>query len=155
MKKLLSILLVVFFVSSGMVYAQGFTNDSVSGQYGAQIVYGDEEGAGVGVINSTGNGSVTGKFTVNIPGLGFGRTIVTADVTGDYTISGEATFPLNWTVTFQDRISLDESADCVVMQANENKLATEVYCVTKEPLTPLRGFFRKGIMTMTFKRLPD
>ena len=155
MKKLLSVLLVMLFVSSGMVYAQGFTNDSVNGQYGAQIVYGDEEGAGVGVVNGSGNGTVTGNFTINVPGIGYNRTVITATVAGEYTISGEPTFPLNWTVTFQDRISLDESADCVIMQANENKLATEVYCVTKEPLTPIRGFFRKGIMTMTFKRLPD
>jgi hypothetical protein len=155
MKKLFSVMLVVFFVSSGMVYAQGFTNDSVNGQYGAQVVYGDEEGAGVGVVNGSGNGTVTGNFTINVPGIGYNRTVITATVAGDYTISGEPTFPLNWTVTFENGRSLDQSADCVIMQANDNKLATEVVCVARSPLTPLRGFLRGGSMVMTFKRLPD
>jgi hypothetical protein len=155
MKKLLSIMLALLFVSSGMVYAQGFTNQSINGHYGAQATYGDNEGAGVGIINSSGNGNVSGDFSLNVPGLGFRRTNATATVTGDYTVNSEGTIPLTWTITFENGMKIDETGDCVIMQADVNKVATEVFCVGREGLTPMRGFMRGGVITMTFKRLPD
>jgi len=155
MKKLLSVFSIMFFVSCGIASAQGFTNQSIDGKYGAQAIYGDNEGAGVGVINGSGNGNVSGTFTVNVPGWGLKRTILTATVEGTYTVNSVGTLLLSFKVTFENGISLDESADCVIMQADDNKLATEVSCVGREALTPLRGFKRGGTLIMTFKRLPD
>jgi len=127
----------------------------LQGKYGTQAIYGDNEGAGVGLIDAQGNGNASASFTLNLPGFGLKRSIIEATATGTYKVKSDGTMPIEFTITLADSISIDETADCVIMQADNNKLATEVFCAVKEPLTPMRGFKRGGIIIMTFKRLPD
>ena len=156
MEKLLSVFLIMFFVSCGVVYAQGFTNQSLEGKYALQAVYGDNEGAGTGVVTSLGNGNASATYTINAPaGLGRTRFIATATAEGTYSVNGNGTMYLAFKLTFENDISFEETADCMIMQADANILATELYCVGREPLTPLRGFKRGGIIQFTCKRLPD
>jgi hypothetical protein len=61
-----------------------------------------------------------------------------------------------WTITFSDiGMVIEETGDCVIMQADGTKTATEMFCSAEEPLTMLRGFRRGGAIIFTFKRLPD
>jgi len=153
--KTLPIFLIMFFVSCGMIYAQGFTNQSLQGNYAAQAIYGDNEAAGVGVVNCSDNGSVSGTATLNLSGRGFKRQIIKVSIEGTYTVNSDGTIPLAYKTIFEDGFTIDESADCVIMQVNDNKLATEVFCVGREALIPSLGFKREGTLNITFKRLPD
>ena len=156
MKKLLSIFLILFFVSCGVVYAQGFTKQSIEGRYAVQALYGDNEGAGIGEVTSAGDGNISATYTINAPsGLGPKRFIAPATAEGTYSVNDDGTTYLAFKLTFDNGMSFEETADCAIMQADANKLATEVYCVGREPLTPLRGFKRGGIIQFTCKRLPD
>jgi hypothetical protein len=156
MRKLLPMFLILFFVSCGMVYAQGYSTQSIEGKYALQAIYGDNEGAGIGVVTSLGNGTISATYTINAPaGLGMKRFIAPATAEGTYSVNGNGTMYLAFKLTFENDISFDETADCMIMQADDNNLATELYCVGREPLTPLRGFKRGGIIQFTCKRLPD
>ena len=155
MKKLFSIFLIMFFVSCGVVYAQGFTKQSFEGNYAAKIIYGDNEGTAMGVINGSGDGSASATLTLNLPGLGLKRVIIPATAVGTYTVETDGPMTVAFTITLENGTKIDETADCVIMQADDNNLATELYCVGREPLTPLRGFKRGGIIVFTCKRLPD
>lgn len=156
MKKSLSLLLIVFFASCGMVYAQGFSNLSVKGKWGVSGIYGDNEGAMVAVMTADGNGNITdASGTINLPGLLAGRNIVSATFTGDYAVNPDGTCSATFVAEYSTGMVLELSSDCVIMQADESKLATEIFCMRKEPLNVLRGIKRGGILVMTLKRLPE
>jgi len=159
MKKLLSVLLVAFFVSSGIAYAQGFTLQSCKGKWGVNGIYGDNEGALVAVMTADvigGEGIITeAKGTINLPGLLGGRNIMEATFTGDYAVNPDGTCSATFVAEYTNGMVLELSSDCVIMQADESKLATEIFCMRKEPLNITRGIKRGGILIMTLKRLPE
>jgi len=140
---------------SGVANAQGFTNQSFKGKYAAKMIYGDNEGAGVGVMNADGNGNASGAYTLNIPGFMMQRNILSATVEGTYEVKSEGTCSLAFTIKLPNDMTINEGGECVIMQADDTKLAAEVFCMVNEPLTTLLGFKRGGIITMTFSRLPE
>ena len=141
---------------SGVANAQGFTNQSLKGKYATKALYGDEEGAGIGVMNADGNGTASGNYVMNGPGfIMMRRNRLPAAVKGEYNVKSDGTITINWTITISDNMVIEETGDCVIMQADDNKVAKEVFCLGNEPLTMLRGFRRGGIITMTLSRLPD
>jgi hypothetical protein len=143
--------------SSGIANAQTFTNDSLKGKYALKAIYGDDEGAGIGIMNADGNGNASGNYVLNGPGfITMRRNRLTATVDGTYNVNTNGTLTINWLITLSDpNIILEETGDCVIMQADDTKLAKEVFCFGNEPLTLLRGVKRGGIITMTLSRLPD
>ena len=160
MKKIIWVFLTIGLIVSVSSYAnaQGFTKQSLQGNYGWYAIYGDNEGTAVGVMNSDGNGNMTATLTSNLPGLIMqaNRNILKATAVGTYTIESSGMVSAVWSITFIDYgIVYDETGDCVIMQADGTKTATEMFCSAEEPLTMLRGFRRGGAITMTFKRLPD
>ena len=159
MKKIILVFLTIGFIVSISSYAnaQGFTKQSIQGNYGWYAIYGDNEGTAVGVMNSDGNGTMTATLTSNLPGLIMqaNRYLLKATVAGTYKVSGDGMVTIAWTVTFENGLSLEETGECVIMQANDNKLGTEVFCMAEQPLTRLRGFKRGGTITMNLWRLPD
>jgi len=79
-----------------------------------------------------------------------------ATAAGNCTVESNGMALCGWTITFADiGMVIEETADCVIMQADGTKTVTEMFCSAEEPLTMLRGFRRGGAITMTIKRLSD
>jgi len=160
MKKIILVFLTIGLIVSVSSYAnaQGFTNQNLNGKYGWYGIYGDNEGTAVGVMTSDGSGNFLATFTSNLPGLIMqaNRNILKATAVGTYTVESNGMVSSGWTITFADiGMVIEETGDCVIMQADGTKTITEMFCSAEEPLTMLRGFRRGGTITMTIKRLPD
>jgi hypothetical protein len=160
MKKIILVFLTIGLIVSVSSYAnaQGFTKQNIQGNYGWYAIYGDNEGTAVGVMTSDGNGNMSATLTSNLPGLIIQarRNILKATAAGTYAVESNGMVSVEFTITFVDvGMNYNEIADCVIMQADGTKTATEMFCSSEEPLTMLRGFRRGGAITMTFKRLPD
>jgi hypothetical protein len=77
-------------VSMMSTISDGFTNASLRGQYAMarQGQGGASESAGIGVYTFDGNGGLAGMITANIPGSVFGqRAQVTGTISGTYTVN--------------------------------------------------------------------
>jgi hypothetical protein len=160
MKKIILVFLTIGLIVSVSSYAnaQGFTNQSLKGNYGWYGIYGDNEGTAVGVMTADGSGNFSATLTSNLPGLLMqaNRYILKATAVGNCTIESNGIASCVWAITFADiGMVIEETGDCVVMQADGTKTVTEMFCSAEEPLTMLRGFRRGGAITMTIKRLPD
>lgn len=115
MKNLLSVLLITLIVSSGVAYAQGFTNESFQGTYAGTVINEDLNTVTFGTFTADGNGTwdSTAKYSFPAP---FGRRQV-FDVTmtdGTYTVNADGTLFLTASFTIPNGIKVDAEIDGVI-----------------------------------------
>ena len=157
MKKLLTVISIMIFISYGIACADGFTNASIQGTYAMKATFGSHDGAAIGVMTSEGDGNVTGSGIQNLPGLFWQRNVMESTFDGTYTVNADGIVTFTNTFTVPGGIEVEMHADGVIMQAeyiNDVKVATELFAMEREPINPLLG--KAGsLATFTFKRLPD
>ena len=157
MKKLLSVLLITLIVSSGIAYAQGFTNESFQGTYSGTVINEDLNVVTFGIFTADGNGSWSRSAKWSRPAP-FGQRRV-LDVTmsgGTYTLNADGTLFMAASFTLPNGMKVDTEIDGVI---RKTEIIDGVTIVTE-----LIGFGRGGevpslmpgsITTYDAKRLSD
>jgi hypothetical protein len=156
MKKLLTVLLITLIVSSGVAYAQGFTNESLQGTYTGITTNEGSNWVVFGTFTADGNGTWSGSAKGNLPGLFGQRIVMELTFSGTYTINDDGTATLTMTFTREDGLEGSTEIDGVI---RESEIIDGVKIVTE-----LIGFSRGGelpslkpgsITTYDARRLSD
>ena len=137
MKTLVMVLLVTVFVSTGVVYAQGFTNDSFKGTYSGIVT---NEGANtvmVGTFTADGNGIWNSSAKISLPAPFGQRQIFDITMTGGtYTVNADGTLFMTASFTIPNGVKVDAEVDGVIWK-------TEI--IDGAPIvTEMVGFGRGG-----------
>ena len=159
MKKIITIITIIFFVSCGMVYAEGYTNASVKGKWAVTTITGANNAASIGLLTADENGAFTGSGILNAPGLFMPRRErIETTFSGTYDVNPDGSGTLTNTFTTNTGMSVTIHMDVIVTKAevvDGVKVATELAGFYQEPGTfMLEG--KLGLMTtFTATRLPD
>ena len=115
MKKLLTVLLITLIVSSGVAYAQGFTDESLQGYYSGIVTNEDLKNVMFGTFTADGNGnwSSSAKFNQSAP---FGqRQVIDVTMTdGTYTVNADGTLFMTASFTLPNGMEVDAEIDAVI-----------------------------------------
>lgn len=159
MKTLVMVLLITVFVSTGVAYAQGFTNESLQGTYGFKVTFGANEAVLLGVLTFDGNGKVTsGSGIMNAPAPLGRRKTIEGTIEGTYAVNSDGTGSATYVLTTSDGLTLEVNYYAVIMQAQEInglKLVTELFAVQREAGNPLLAGKLGSLVAGEMKRLPD
>ena len=159
MKKIITIITIIFFVSCGMVYAEGYTNASVKGKWAVTSITGANNSATINLLTADENGTYTGSGIMNVPGLLMPRRErIETTFSGNYDINPDGTCVMTLTFTTSTGLSASFNADGIVTKAevvDGAKIATVVTGFFDEQM-PLLLTGKPGLMTtFTMTRLPD
>jgi hypothetical protein len=157
MKNLLSVFLIVFVVSCGMVYAQGFTDESLQGTYAGIATNEGLKNVMFGIFTADGNGNWSTPCKFNQPAPFGQRKVIDVTMTdGTYTVNADGTLFMTASFTIPNGMKVDAEIDGVIRK-------TEI--IDGVPIvTELIGFGRGGeipslmpgtILTYDAKRLSD
>ena len=130
-KSLLTLtILVVSFCFTGLVYAEGFTMESIQGNYACQGSAGPKF-AGIGVMTADASGNISGSLILRI----WKQRFEVSMEEGTYTVNDNGTGRMTFKIADDAGESAELSADFIIMQAeivDDVKLATELFSVQDE-----------------------
>ena len=160
MKKIITLFTIIFLVSSGMVYAQGYTNASVKGKWAVTSITGANNNASLNLLTADENGNYTGSGIMNAPGLLTPRRQrLETTFSGTYAINPDGTCVMTLTFTITSTgLSTSFNADGIVTKAevvDGAKIVTEIAGMFVEPLPLLLTGKLGQLTTFTMTRLPD
>jgi len=157
MKKLLTVLLITLIVSSGVAYAQGFTDESLQGTYSGIATNEGLKNVMFGIFTADGNGNWSTPCKFNQPAPFGQRQVIDVTMTdGTYTVNADGTLFMTASFTIPNGVKVDAEIDGVIRK-------TEI--IDGVPIvTELVGFGRGGeipslkpggIVTYDARRLSD
>jgi len=157
MKKLLAVLLITFIASSGIAYAQGFTNENFQGTYSGTVINESVQSVMVGTFTADGNGNWSSSAKINLSAPFGQRQVYDVTMTdGTYTVNADGTLFMTASFTIPNGVKIDAEIDGIIRK-------TEI--IDGVPIvTELIGFGRGGempslvpgyIVTYDAKRLSD
>jgi len=157
MKKLLAVLLITFIASSGIAYAQGFTNENFQGTYSGTVINEGVQSVMVGTFTADGNGNWSSSAKINLSAPFGQRQVYDVTMTdGTYTVNADGTLFMTASFTIPNGVKVDAEIDGVIRK-------TEI--IDGVPIvTELVGFGRGGeipslkpggIVTYDARRLSD
>ena len=157
MKKLLPVLLITLFVSSGFAYAQEFTNESLQGTYSGIVTNEGLQSVMFGTFAADGNGNWSSSAKINQRAPFGQRRVIDVTMTdGTYTVNADGTLFMTASFTIPNGVKVDAEIDGVI---RKTEIIDGVLIVTE-----LIGFGRGGeipslmpgnILTYDAKRLSD
>ncbi len=159
MKKIITLFTIIFFVSCGVAYAEGYTNASVKGKWAVTTITGANNAASINLVTADENGALTGSGILNVPGLFMPRRErIETTFSGTYDVNPDGTGTMTNTFTTNTGLTATVHLDVIVTKAevvDGVKVAMEMAGFYQEPGTfMLEGKF--GLMTtFTITRLPD
>ena len=159
MKKIITLFTIIFLVSSGMAYAEGYTNASVKGKWAITSITGANNSASLNLLTIDENGTWTGSGIINAPGLLMPRRQrLETTYSGTYDTNPDGTLVMTMTFTTSTGLSASSNADGIVTKAevvDGAKIITEIAGFFEVP-APLLLTGKPGLMTtFTMTRLPD
>ena len=159
MKKIITLFTIIFFVSCGVVYAEGYTNGSIKGKWAVVCISGANNLATVGPTTCDENGSCTGTAIMNAPGLLKPRRLrIETTSAGTFEVNPDGTALGTMTFTTDTGLSVTVHCDGMATKAevaDGAKIATEIFFIFQEPGTLLLQGKLGEMTTCTGTRLPD
>ena len=157
MKKLVTVFTIMFIVSSGVAYAQDFTNENFQGTYSGTVINEDLNTITFGTFTADGNGNWSSSAKASLPAPFGQRQVYDVTMTdGTYTVNADGTMFLTASFTIPNGVKVDAEIDGVIWK-------TEI--IDGVPIvTEMVGFGRGGempslkpgsITTYNAKRLSD
>jgi hypothetical protein len=128
---------------------------SLNGNYAFVGTYAANIASNLGVVTFDGGGDAKGSVLVNQPAENGSRTIVKVGLTGTYSVNGDGTGTVSFTVIFADGHSSDVTEDFVITRAelrDGTLLATSIFEAQEQPSVVLSG---DVFVTHTYTRRPD
>jgi hypothetical protein len=156
MKKLLPVLLITLIVSSGVAYAQEFTNESFQGTYIGTTIDAAADVGTFGKVIADGNGSWSGSGKMNRPAPFGQRQVIDFAFTGTYNVNEDGTLTAALTYTLPNGMTVDAEIDGIIRQAeviDGVKIMTEGYGLERGGAVP--SLTPGSLTTFTAKRLSD
>ena len=132
----------------------GYSVTSFRGDYAVVGTYGASVARLIGTYHADGNGNIKGTATVNIPGPGLERVVVSISYQGTYTMNDDGTGVIYFTVVDPSGATAPATLDFVIAKAEYIrgvKVATEITSVQREPSSVVDGQFVTHVST----RRPD
>ena len=156
MKKLATVFTIMFIVSSGVAYAEGFTNECFQGTYTGTTIDAASDVGTFGIVVADGNGNWSGSGKMNRPAPFGQRQVMDFTFTGTYNFNEDGTFTADVAYTLPNGVAVNAEIDAIVRQAETIdgiKIMTEGYGLERGGAIPS---LKPGALTIFIsKRLPD
>jgi len=157
MKKLVTIFTIMFIASSGVAFAEGFTNESFQGTYAGTVINESLNTGMFGVFTADGNGNWSSSAKFNQPAPFGQRRIYDVTMTdGTYTVNADGTMFLTASFTLPNGVKVDAEIDGIIRKLeiiDGVPIATEMFGIGRGGEIP--SLKPGSITTYDAKRLSD